>query len=119
MRPANDWPSRTKEALQKFLQTLKEEYPEARVYLFGSFARGDWLEDSDLDLAVISPQFQGALVERMADLRRLAPNYASFEIFAFTPEEMEHLLQSSSFWQENASYWLDLGATGEDSWSIP
>ena len=31
----------------------------SEAYLFGSYARGDWLEESDVDLIVVSPGFEG------------------------------------------------------------
>jgi predicted nucleotidyltransferase len=52
------------------------------IVLFGSYARGNAYEDSDIDVAVISPDFEGLPINRrqemIADLaygrdRRIAP----------------------------------------------
>jgi HEPN domain-containing protein len=48
---------------------IAEEAPGARVIVFGSFARGDASEGSDLDLLVIEPDVQNAAAESVR-LRR-------------------------------------------------
>ena len=105
---ANSLPLKVADAIRSFLRQLKEVHPFARVYLYGSFARGDWLEDSDVDMVVVSPDFTGELVKRMARLRCLAPHAIAFEILAYTPDEMEQKLRDSLIWQEIASYWIEL-----------
>ena len=105
---ANSLPLKVEDAIRSFLQRLKEVHPDARIYLYGSFARGDWLEDSDVDMVVVSQGFTEGLVERMSKLRRLAPYTVAFEILAYTPEEMVQKLRNSLIWQEIASYWIEL-----------
>jgi len=50
----------------------------SKVVLFGSFARGDASDLSDIDLVVIAPEFDGprevSLVERLWDATGLADN---------------------------------------------
>jgi predicted nucleotidyltransferase len=101
-------PKKVTEAIRTFKGTIKQVYPDARLYLYGSFARGDWLEDSDIDMVVVSEGFSGELVERMSGVRRLAPSGVAWEILTYTPDEMEHKLQSSLTWQDIASYWIEL-----------
>jgi predicted nucleotidyltransferase len=103
-------PSKVTAAIRSFLTRLREVHPDARVYLYGSFARGDWMEDSDVDLVVVCPAFAGPLVERMAKLRLLAPDTVPFEILAYTPLEMEQLIERRLTWQDIASYWVELTA---------
>ena len=105
---ANSLPLKVEDAIRSFLRRLKDVHPVARVYLYGSFARGDWLEDSDVDMVVVSPDFTGELVKRMARLRNLAPYTVAFEILTYTPDEMEQKLRDSLIWQEIASYWIEL-----------
>lgn len=52
---------------------LKKEYRAERVILFGSYARGDATEDSDVDLLVVAPTKE-RFFERMATVRRLIRN---------------------------------------------
>lgn len=43
------------EAIQEITRRLIEFYKPVRIYLFGSVARGDFNEDSDLDFLVVVP----------------------------------------------------------------
>lgn len=43
------------EAIQEITRRLVEFYNPIRIYLFGSVARGDFNEDSDLDFLVVVP----------------------------------------------------------------
>lgn len=45
--------------LIRFLQAVGARFPLERVILFGSRARGDELLDSDYDLILVSPAFEG------------------------------------------------------------
>lgn len=45
----------TKNIIQQVLKILVEVFHPSRVILFGSFARGDFDKNSDLDLLVIKP----------------------------------------------------------------
>lgn len=71
------------------------------VFLFGSYARGDVREDSDVDLIVLSKDFeQTPFMERMillSRLRRKAPKTleVAMDIFGYTPEEFEELDKES------------------------
>jgi predicted nucleotidyltransferase len=46
-------------AINEFVELLKKGIRIEAVVLFGSYARGTAYEDSDIDLAVISPDFEG------------------------------------------------------------
>ena len=39
--------------LQKFATKVRAEYPEARIFAFGSYPRGTATEESDLDVCVV------------------------------------------------------------------
>ena len=41
--------------LLEVVRRLVEVYAPERIYLFGSMARGDWDDDSDLDIMVVIP----------------------------------------------------------------
>ena len=42
-----------KKALTELKEKIKEKYPEAEIILYGSKARGDYDENSDIDLMII------------------------------------------------------------------
>lgn len=62
-----------------------------KIIVFGSYASGQQSEDSDLDLLVIAPQFEGMdLWERMSLLGRARVGIARpMEILGITPSEAE------------------------------
>ena len=102
-------PDKVRRAIEAFVARVGELYPDARIYLFGSFARGTWLEDSDIDVIVISRAFKGMeFWARGATLRRLASREVPFEILAYTPEELEELLKRSVVLQDASEYWVRL-----------
>ncbi len=74
----------------EFAHRLREEVRAERVILFGSRARGDWLQESDDDFVVVSPQFEGThFVERPVDLYQYWNGHPGVELLCYTPEEFE------------------------------
>ena len=45
--------------IQRVVSKLGEQYGAERIYLFGSFARGDMTEDSDIDLRIDKGRIRG------------------------------------------------------------
>lgn len=79
------------ERLQKISERLKKNYNAEKVILFGSYARGEETEDSDVDLLVISPQTE-RFFERIASAKRLIRdlrNGLPVAPIVLTPEETE------------------------------
>lgn len=97
---------KVEEALNQLAKQLNESYGPVEIYLFGSFARGDWLEDSDVDIIVVSEKFEGKpMPERVNAVRKLAPGNMAFEILAYTPKELEEVTRRSFTIQEASTYW--------------
>lgn len=46
--------------VSKFVSLLSDEFPINTAYLFGSYAKGDAREYSDVDLAIVSDKFEGS-----------------------------------------------------------
>lgn len=102
-------PERVQEALKSLVVGLNETYSQVEAYLFGSHARETWLEESDVDIIVISPDFKGRnVIERMAEVRRLAPPDIPFEIITYTPEEFEEAKERSIVIGDAMEYWIAL-----------
>ena len=92
--------------IQQLAENLKRAIGDVEVYLFGSYAKGEWLEDSDIDLIVVSGTFEGEdIVERIGKLRRILPEDLAVEILAYTPVELKLALEKSVAVQDAASYW--------------
>ena len=59
-----------RDTLRNITERLKREYQAEKVILFGSHARGEAGEDSDIDLLVIA-RTNERFFERMATVRRI------------------------------------------------
>ena len=79
--------------IRGFIAELKREIPIEEFILFGSYAKGNPKEYSDIDLAVISDWFEGRpRIENMQYLSKIAASYNSLiEALPFTEEEYRNL----------------------------
>ena len=78
-----------KSIINKYLDIVKKnKIVVEKVYLFGSYARGTATEDSDIDFAIISDDFQG---DRFEDRRLLVPLRRKIDLrlepIPFRPED--------------------------------
>jgi predicted nucleotidyltransferase len=55
---------------QKYAHAVKSNYDYIKIILFGSFAKGNYNDDSDIDIAVILKDY-GNLLDVQLDLMRL------------------------------------------------
>jgi predicted nucleotidyltransferase len=78
---------------RKLREVIKRRYPDAKIILFGSRVRGDYLRDSDYDIIVVSSSFKGKhFTERSSGVLRLLWEEGlrkDFEVLCYTPEEFE------------------------------
>ena len=56
------------ELLDEIATTIQTNYPGSQVYLFGSYAWGDYNKDSDFDICVLVPEVVGKRNEMNADI---------------------------------------------------
>jgi len=76
--------------IEAFIEKLKKRINIERVIVFGSRARGDYLADSDVDLIIISKDFEGVpFYERMDKLILLWESPLDLEALCYTPKEFE------------------------------
>jgi len=54
--------------------------PDAKVYLFGSFATGTHREDSDIDLCVVMPKFQEEQIDTITTIRKAIRGTTKFPV---------------------------------------
>jgi len=95
--------------LRRLLDALRRLDPEADVYLCGSYARGDWLKDSDIDLIVISKIFAGLDIgARFALVKRLMDPGLSLDVLAYTPNEFERARSRSTILEDMLNYALKM-----------
>ena len=97
--------SRIRDRVIKILQGLADEL-DAVVYLFGSYARGDHLVDSDVDIVVVCSRFEGlGPIDRVALVRLLLPRDVGFDIIALTPREFEER-RKGAFFRDISRHWI-------------
>lgn len=82
-------PDHINEMIQKYLAALNAHHiPIQRVFLFGSYAKGNYTEWSDIDLAVVSGIFEG---KRFEDRKKIRPITMSgnsmIEVLPYRPED--------------------------------
>ncbi len=75
------------EIAQRIIQT---SHPD-KIILFGSYARGDYGIDSDLDLLVIVPGIQHLRAESLRVRRALRGLLAPVDLVIATPEQIQRL----------------------------
>lgn len=87
----------SEETIKKAIQLLVEAADPVRIYLFGSYARGDARETSDLDFLVIETELKG----RRKEMVRLHDAIRPMRI------PVDILVASESSFNE----WADVGGT--------
>jgi predicted nucleotidyltransferase len=76
--------------IQKFLNEAKKEISIEKVIVFGSYAKGKAKRDSDIDIAIISRDFNRLKpIERLTLLGKIAwrAHTTQIEALGYTPEE--------------------------------
>lgn len=82
--------------IERFVSRLTQEFHPEKVILFGSYARGDTDDASDVDLLVIMP-FEGpAVVKAIEILERLEPRFP-IDLLVRTPEQLRYRLDQGDF----------------------
>ena len=85
-----------KKILAQFIEETRKRIPVEKIILFGSYAKGTPRKTSDIDIAVISPDFAKMnelqriklLLECVHKIKYDLP--LDMETFGYTPEEYEN-----------------------------
>lgn len=78
------------QVIADFVTRLRNSFPDVRVILFGSRARGDHLESSDYDLIIISKTFEDIpFIYRPAHIYPFWDLDQDVEPLCYTPKEFE------------------------------
>ena len=80
------------EAELKGIRRGLQEYAPQRVWLFGSFARGDDHAGSDIDLLIVK-ETSLPFVERAAEVWRACESSLPIEPLVYTPAEFEQMVR--------------------------
>jgi len=97
------------EAVKKLLEALSRVINVEEAFIFGSSVKGDWLKESDVDLVVISRDFEKMpfikrldLIEEIQWKQRIKPH---IEVFPYTPRELREKLEASAVIRDASRYW--------------
>ena len=96
--------------IKKFISKLKEKFQIDRAILFGSRARGDYLDDSDYDVILISPDFEGKFFsERISELYDYWDYFPlNIEPLCYTPGEFEKMKKRIGIVQQALEEGVDI-----------
>ena len=98
---------------QQYVQKIARGYVEQlgrkirvqEAILTGSWAKGSYLEDSDVDLLIVSDDFsRTSLPERLVYLQKSWRNRLPLEAFGYTTKEFRELRRNSSFVRDAVRY---------------
>jgi len=82
--------------IQDFCDRIVLEFHPEQVILFGSYARGDADEDSDVDLLVIMP-FEGKGARKAAEImNRVSPGFP-VDVLVRTPDTVRERIELGDF----------------------
>ena len=93
--------TRLPELLQEVAVSIKKVHPESTIILFGSYARGEQNEESDLDICVLVPELTDRRIDMNVEIRGLISdicynNDLSFDTKLYTYNEFEQEAQYKS-----------------------
>ena len=77
-----------REIIDRAVRIRAETAKPSRIMVFGSYARGDAREDSDLDLLVIEPRVEDRAREMVRLRRALRPLRIPVEILVYSADEV-------------------------------
>jgi predicted nucleotidyltransferase len=87
-----------KRIAKSYIRRLSRSITIRQAILTGSWATGSYLEDSDVDLIIVSDDFSKMpLKERLKYLQRQWTSRIPLEAFGYTPTELRSLRQKSTY----------------------
>jgi len=82
-------PPEIRETIAKYIRALKENHVNVeQAVLFGSYAKGNYSEWSDIDLAVVSRAFEGSWIKDRQKIRSITLSISSdIQVLPYRPED--------------------------------
>lgn len=103
--------SEAKRAVDRLVGALDAKGVKVReAYLFGSYARGTWIRESDVDLIVVSDDFKGMSMSARLDMINLIVLREGIrphvEVIPLTSDELRDRLEHSVVIRDASRYWI-------------
>ena len=92
-----------KENLDKIIMDLKEKYNHQKVIIFGSYASGNIIDFSDLDILIIKDT-RSRFFDRLREVTRICDYKVGVDFLVYTPEEYEEQVKKNLFFREEIAY---------------
>ncbi|MBO8182130.1 MAG: nucleotidyltransferase domain-containing protein [Archaeoglobus sp.] len=103
-------PREVVDTIKKLKEGLKRKGIEIEaIYLFGSYAKGDYLETSDIDVIVVSDYWEGMPFLRRMDIVNEVlwrEGIRKVEAIPLTKEEIDR--KESTLLRDASRYWIEL-----------
>ena len=82
-------PDKVKEIIDQYLVALNDNnIPVKQAILFGSYAKGNYDDWSDIDLALVSEVFEGIRIKDRGKIRLITLNVSSnIEVLPYNPKD--------------------------------
>ena len=82
-------PDKVKNTIDSYLRALsRNNIPIKEAILFGSYARGNYQEWSDIDIALVSDIFDGNRIDDKDKIRKITLSISSeIEVIPFSPND--------------------------------
>lgn len=84
------------------VESIQEILGPVTALVIGSYARGDFNQWSDIDLLIMSPDFNPNPLERLEQLAHMLKKYPSLEIVPLTPSEFQRQIKMKTPMAEEA-----------------
>ncbi|KYK37069.1 MAG: nucleotidyltransferase domain-containing protein [Theionarchaea archaeon] len=81
--------------IERLKERIVRDYNPEKIILFGSLARGDYHELSDIDMVVIK-KTRRRFLERIGDVLQLNDTEMRLECFVYTPKEFSIMLEEEN-----------------------
>jgi len=106
-------PSRVLESVERLIRAVSGRFKIEDAYIFGSYVKGTWLKTSDVDLIVVSRDFEGMdymkrldIINEVAWREGIRPHV---EVIPLTPDELQRRKRSSAVIRDAAKDWVRSG----------
>lgn len=87
--------------IRVIIENLKLAFNPQKIILFGSYARGDFREDSTIDVFIIADT-EARFVDRIRGAIEVTGGYPPVEPIVYTPEEFDLMLKQGEGFIESA-----------------